>query len=279
MRSILFSIGPLHVYGYGFMIAIGVICAFAIGCFLAKRSGLDDDALFSMGLVGIVGGIIGAKLLYYIVEFPSILADPSILLNFGEGFVVYGGLIAGFLSPLIYTKAKKLPFLPYLDCAVPGVAFAQGCGRIGCFLAGCCYGRETSAWYGVTFPADSLAPAGVALIPTQLISAAGDFVFALILFALQRKLYHKREQLANAKAATKQTATANVTAKAADEQGSGAVTAVYLMLYAVGRFAIEFLRNDPRGSVGVLSTSQFIAIFMFAAGAVLFGVSMKKRRA
>ncbi len=255
MRSILFSIGPLHVYGYGFMIAIGVICAFAIGCFLAKRSGLDDDALFSMGLVGIVGGIIGAKLLYYIVEFPSVLTDPSILLNFGEGFVVYGGLIAGFLSPLIYTKTKKLPFLPYLDCAVPGVAFAQGCGRIGCFLAGCCYGRETSAWYGVTFPADSLAPAGVALIPTQLISAAGDFVFALILFVLQRKLYHKYGQ------------------------GSGAVTAVYLMLYAVGRFVIEFLRNDPRGSVGMLSTSQFIAIFMFAAGAVLLGVSMKKRRA
>ncbi len=279
MRSILFSIGPLHVYGYGFMIAIGVICAFAIGCFLAKRSSLDDDALFSMGLVGILGGIIGAKLLYYIVEFPSVLVEPSILLNFGEGFVVYGGLIAGFLSPLIYTKAKKLPFLPYLDCAVPGVAFAQGCGRIGCFLAGCCYGRETSAWYGVTFPADSLAPAGVALIPTQLISAAGDFVFALILFALQRKLYHKREQMASAKEATKQTATAKETAKAADEQGAGAVTAVYLMLYAVGRFVIEFLRNDPRGSVGMLSTSQFIAIFMFAAGAVLLGVSMKKRRA
>ncbi len=275
MRSILFSIGPLHVYGYGFMIAIGVICAFALGCFLAKRSDLDDDTLFSMGLVGIVGGIIGAKLLYYVVEFPSILADPSILLNFGEGFVVYGGLIAGFLSPLIYTKAKKLPFLPYLDCAVPGVAFAQGCGRIGCFLAGCCYGKETSAWYGVTFPVDSLAPSGVALIPTQLISSAGDFVFALILFVLQRKLYHKREQMTNTKVATKQT----VNVKAATMQGSGLVTAVYLMLYAVGRFVIEFLRNDPRGSVGMLSTSQFIAIFMFAAGAVLLGIFMKKRRA
>lgn len=271
MRSILFSIGPLHVYGYGLMIAIGVVCAFTIGCFLAKRSGFNDDALFSMGLVGIIGGIIGAKLLYYIVEFPSIVADPSILLNFGEGFVVYGGLIAGFLSPLLYTKAKKLPFLPYLDCAVSGVAFAQGCGRIGCFLAGCCYGRETSAWYGVTFPADSLAPASVALVPTQLISAAGDFVFALILFALQRKLYHKRQQAANAKVTAKQM----VNEKVINKTGSGTVTAVYLMLYAVGRFAVEFLRNDPRGSVGILSTSQFIAIFMFAAGAVLFGISVK----
>ena len=241
MHSILFSIGPFHVYGYGFMIAVGIICAFTIGCFLAKRSGLDDDALFSMGLVGIVGGIIGAKLLYYIVEFPSIIADPSILLNFGEGFVVYGGLIAGFLSPLIYTRIKKLSFLPYIDCAVPGVAFAQGCGRIGCFLAGCCYGKETSAWYGVTFPADCLAPAGVSLIPTQLFSAAGDFL------------------------AWPQIGSST----------SGIVTAVYLMLYAVGRFLIEFLRNDPRGAVGVLSTSQFIAIFMFAAGAVMLSRFVK----
>lgn len=256
MHNILFSVGPLHVYGYGFMIAVGVICAFMIGCFLAKRSGLDDDALFSIGLVGIVGGIIGAKLLYYIVEFPSVLENPSMLLNFGEGFVVYGGLIAGFLSPLIYTRKKKLPFLPYLDCAVPGVAFAQGCGRIGCFLAGCCYGKETTAWYGVTFPADSLAPAGVSLIPTQLISAAGDFVVALILLLIHRKLYKAGE-----------------TGKKA-----GAVAGVYLMLYAAGRFAIEFLRDDPRGSVGALSTSQFIAIFMFAAGALLLGTVFCKRR-
>ena len=261
MHSVLFSIGPFHVYGYGFMIAIGVICAFAIGCALAKRSGLDDDALFSMGLVGIVGGIIGAKLLYYIVELPAILENPSILLNFGEGFVVYGGLIAGFLSPLLYTRIKKLSFLPYLDCAVPGVAFAQGCGRIGCFLAGCCYGEETTAWYGVTFPADSLAPAGVSLIPTQLISSAGDFLFALILFLLQRKLYKNKTAESGAESDVK----------------SGIVTAVYLMLYAVGRFAIEFLRDDPRGSVGVLSTSQFIAIFMFAAGAVLCAKSLQKK--
>ena len=257
MHSILFSIGSFHVYGYGFMIAIGVICAFAIGCALAKRSGLDDDVLFSMGIVGVIGGIIGAKLLYYIVEFPSILEDPSILLNFGEGFVVYGGLIAGFLGPLLYTRINKLSFLPYLDCAVPGVACAQGCGRIGCFLAGCCYGEETTAWYGVIFPADSLAPAGVSLIPTQLISAAGDFLFALILIFLQRKLYQNKTAESGVK--------------------SGVVSAVYLMLYAVGRFAIEFLRDDPRGSVGMLSTSQFIAIFMFAAGAVLCVKSLGKK--
>lgn len=107
MHSILFSIGPFHVYGYGFMIAVGIICAFTIGCFLAKRSGLDDDALFSMGLVGIVGGIIGAKLLYYIVEFPSIIADPSILLNFGEGFVVYGRPDCRLFKPINLHQNKE----------------------------------------------------------------------------------------------------------------------------------------------------------------------------
>ena len=155
MHSILFSIGPFHVYGYGFMIAVGIICAFTIGCFLAKRSGLDDDALFSMGLVGIVGGIIGAKLLYYIVEFPSIIADPSILLNFGEGFVVYGGIIAGVLCSMLYCKIKKINFLEYFDLIMPEIALAQGFGRIGCYLAGCCYGRVTDSAFGVIFPVGS----------------------------------------------------------------------------------------------------------------------------
>ena len=246
MRSILFSIGPFHVYGYGFMIALGVIFAFVIGCRLAKKIGLDDDTLFSMGLIGVAGGLVGAKLLYYIVELPEILKNPSILLQVGEGFVVYGGLIAGFLTPVFYARKKKISFFAYLDCAVVGVSVAQGFGRIGCFLAGCCYGMETSAWYGVVFPIDSLAPSKVSLIPTQLISAAGDFVIGIILFILHGIFY-----------------------KNANDKASGKLSAIYLMLYAAGRFFIEFLRGDPRGNVGILSTSQFIAIFMFTAGAIL----------
>ena len=247
MRSVLFEIGPIQIYGYGLMIALGVICAFAIAGWLAKRSGLDGDVLFNMGLIGIVGGIVGAKLLYYIVELPSLIQEPARLLDFGEGFVVYGGLIAGILCPLVYARQKKLPFWAYLDCAVPGIAFAQGCGRIGCFLAGCCYGAQTDAWYGVVFPENSMAPAGVSLIPTQLISAAGDFLFAVILLWLQRRQYGRLQK----------------------DGRTGIVSAVYLLLYSSGRFLVEFLRDDPRGAVGGLSTSQFISFFIFAAGAVL----------
>ena len=250
MKTDLFKIGGLTVHGYGFMIALGFILAMILGEYRAKKLGLKDESVIDIAIIAGLTGFAGAKLLFIIVEFDSFIKNPKEVLG-SSGFVVYGGLIAGFLSPLIYTRIKKLSFLPYIDCAVPGVAFAQGCGRIGCFLAGCCYGKETSAWYGVTFPADCLAPAGVSLIPTQLFSAAGDFIFEIILFILQRTLYKKKKKT------------------------SGIVTAVYLMLYAVGRFLIEFLRNDPRGAVGVLSTSQFIAIFMFAAGAVMLSRFVK----
>ena len=250
MKTDLFSIGSLIVHGYGLMIGIGFILAMLLAEYRAKRFGLREEAIIDITIIAGVSGFLGAKLLYVIVEFDEFIKNPKAVLG-SAGFVVYGGIIAGVLCCMLYCKVKKLNFMEYFDLVMPEIALAQGFGRIGCFLAGCCYGKETSAWYGVTFPADCLAPAGVSLIPTQLFSAAGDFIFAIILFILQRTLYKKKKKT------------------------SGIVTAVYLMLYAVGRFLIEFLRNDPRGAVGVLSTSQFIAIFMFAAGAVMLSRFVK----
>lgn len=250
MKTDLFSIGSLTVHGYGLMIGIGFILAMLLAEYRAKRLGLREEAIIDITIIAGVSGFLGAKLLYVIVEFDEFIKNPKAVLG-SAGFVVYGGIIAGVLCCMLYCKVKKLNFMEYFDLVMPEIALAQGFGRIGCFLAGCCYGKETSAWYGVTFPADCLAPAGVSLIPTQLFSAAGDFIFAIILFILQRTLYKKKKKT------------------------SGIVTAVYLMLYAVGRFLIEFLRNDPRGAVGVLSTSQFIAIFMFAAGAVMLSRFVK----
>ena len=237
MHSIIVQIGPFTVYSYGLMIAVGILTAFYTSIVRAKKRGMDADELFNMGLIGLAGGLIGAKLLYWITELPEIIRNPQLMLQLNEGFVVYGGLICGFLAPYVYARVKKLPFWSYLDLAVAGVAAAQGFGRIGCFLAGCCYGKETSGVFGVVFPEGSLAPAGVPLIPTQLISSAGDFAIALILYLAGKK-----------------------------ERKPGVVSGLYLVLYSVGRFLIEFLRNDPRGTVGVLSTSQFIALFTLALG-------------
>lgn len=252
MHMKLFSIGPLNVYSYGLMIALGIIAAVWLAVRRCPDRGLDKDQMFNMGFLGIVVGVIGAKLMYYIVELPAILQDPSLLLDITNGFVVYGGIITGILAPYIYARVKKLPFLKYLDTAIPSIPLAQGLGRIGCFLAGCCYGRPTDAWFGVVFPVDGLAPAGVPLIPTQLFSSIGDFAIAAFLLWYTRKDKERQEGLA---------------------------TGWYTALYAVGRFIIEFFRDDPRGSVGFLSTSQFIAVIMLVAAIVWICLCLKKRKA
>ena len=240
MYNDLFSVGSFTVHGYGLMIAVGVLAAVLLATYRAKKRGMSDDIVYGIGVTVLLAGFLGAKLLYCLLDIGTFLKNPLSMLS-GSGFVVYGGIVAGALAAIIYCRVKKVRFLPYLDLVAPSVAIAQGFGRIGCFLAGCCYGRETTAWFGVVFPENSIAPGGIPLIPTQLFSSAGDFVIAsLLLFYAQKK------------------------------RPDGKVGGLYLILYSVGRFLIEFLRNDYRGSIGVLSTSQFIAILTLALGAILF---------
>jgi len=231
----------LTIYSYGTCIALGLILAIVFAGKVAKKYAIDPDLFFNGGLVAFISGIVGAKLLYIITDIKEIIADPSILLDVGSGFVFYGGLIAGVAGFIIYiTKVKKMSFMDKADIAMPFVAMAQGFGRIGCFLAGCCYGKEApeGAWYAVVFPNNNCcAPSGVELIPVQLISAILLFILFVILFFAIRK-----------------------------EKFAGLGLSVYLTLYSIGRFLIEFLRNDPRGSIGPFSTSQFIAMFTFIAG-------------
>ena len=152
MRMELFSIGPFTIYSYGLMIAVGILVCIAMGMYRAKKRGMSDDAVLTIAIIGVLSGFIGAKLLYVIVEFDQFIEDPMSVMG-GEGFVVYGGIIVGVLSAVIYCRQKKLVFLEYFDLLAPSIAVAQGFGRIGCFLAGCCYGRETDSFLGVIFPA------------------------------------------------------------------------------------------------------------------------------
>ena len=240
MKIDLFSIGPLTVHGYGLMIGIGVLCCIFTGMKRAKKNGLSEDAVIDIAIWGLLAGFLGAKLLYVIVEWKRFLADPLSVLG-SEGFVVYGGIIAGVLAAIIYCKRKTLVFLEYFDLCSASIALAQGFGRIGCFLAGCCYGRETTSSLGVVFPEGSLAPAGVKVLPTQLFSSAGDFGIMFVLLWH----YHHRKKV-------------------------GDTGFLYMLLYGIGRFGIEFLRNDNRGEVGIFSTSQFISLFIIAAAILLF---------
>ncbi len=245
MYNTLFSIGSLTIHSYGVMIALGFAAAIVMSYCRAKAYGLKKEAIIDIALLAMIFGFLGAKLLYVIVEYKAFFTDPLRVLG-SEGFVVYGGIIGGVAAAMVYCKKKKLSFISYFDLAIPAVAAAQGLGRIGCFLAGCCYGCESHV-LGVIFPAGSIAPAGIPLLPTQLISSAGDLLIALVLVLYARKSKIK-----------------------------GNVGALYLLLYGLGRFGIEFFRNDTRGSVGFLSTSQLISI-LFVIGAVALFVLNKKR--
>ncbi len=234
------KIGSYTIHGYGLMIGLGFFFAIMYGMYVAKKTGLNDDLFFNMAIAVLVFGWLGGKLLYCIVEIKDFIKAPLSLLG-SEGFVVYGGIISGIFTIFIYSKVKKADFLRYIDLFAQSVPINQCFGRIGCFLAGCCYGRKTDSIFGVVFPEGCLAPAGVKLIPTQLISAVGDGIIFLIVAFVANKTFK-------------------------DENKKGLSAALYLSLYGLGRFFVEFFRSDRRGSVGMLSTSQFISLFIFAGG-------------
>lgn len=244
MHNELFSIGPFTVYGYGLMIAIGIFAAYCLAEYRARKIGLDEERVFGLTIWAVVGGILGGKIMYYLTIIPQIAADPTLLYrDLMEGFVIYGALIGGFIGVVLYCQWRRINIFSYLDLALPSVALAQGFGRIGCLLAGCCYGQETDSAFCIVFQNSAYAPNGVPLVPTQIISSVLDFLHfgLLILFAKKWK------------------------------KGEGQVAGLYFALYSAGRFILEFFRGDlERGNVGALSTSQFIGIFAFLFGAALF---------
>ncbi|MCR5672548.1 MAG: prolipoprotein diacylglyceryl transferase [Lachnospiraceae bacterium] len=250
----LFSIGRFTVHGYGLMIGLGFMAAVLAGGFLAKKRGLSDGDFTNIAIFVLVLGFLGGKILHIIVEFKAFLADPMSVIG-SEGFVVYGGIISGIATIYVYCRIKKLEFLKYIDLFATVVPLNQALGRIGCLLAGCCYGRETHSAFSLVFPEGCIAPAHVKLLPTQPIMAAGNFLIFVVQMILYMRSLPKKE--------------GDKTIPSKHEYIPGVATALYLIMYSAGRFLVEFLRDDERGSVGALSTSQFIAMFTFAAGILL----------
>ncbi|MBR1848831.1 MAG: prolipoprotein diacylglyceryl transferase [Lachnospiraceae bacterium] len=249
MYNDLFSIGPFTVHGYGLMIAIGIAAAYVFASRVAKKRNLSEDEVFNILMVALVGGFASSKCLFYLTILPEILKDPGIILRtFSSGWVVFGGIIGGILAVMLYCKIRKIDFLSYADFCMPAVALAQGFGRIGCLLAGCCYGVATSSKFAITFTHSDFAPNNIALFPAEPVMSVLDFLHFGILTLIMSKSKKK-----------------------------GTVTICYLIFYSIGRFIIEFYRGDlERGSVGVLSTSQFISIFVCIAGMITLFVRAKK---
>ena len=243
MRPILFSIGSLNVYGYGLMFALGILAGVWLTIHLAKRRDEDADFIFNMAIYVVVFGFLGSKLLHLLTVMPELIQDPwgTLKSSITQGFVVYGSSIAGILTIILYCRKHKKDMWKYTDLAMPGLALGQAIGRVGCLLAGCCYGMHYDGACAITFPPGSSAPTGVPLFPVQPVSAIANLLLMVVLL-----LYLRRNKV------------------------YGRVTALWLMLYSLGRGLIEIVRDDPRGNVGIFSTSQFISLIMFILGVALY---------
>lgn len=248
MKNDLLTIGGLTVHGYGLMIGIGFIAAYLMTEYRARRYRMNTDIVFTLFISSVIFGLLGAKLLYYVTIIDKIIDNPGVILDEMEGFVVYGGIIGGVLAGYVVCKMKGERFWKYFDLIAPAIALAQGFGRIGCLLAGCCYGKETDSACSITFHTSDFAPNGIALIPTQIYSSVLDFINCIVLCAIAR--HAKKEKT---------------------------VAGCYLIFYSIGRFILEFFRGDlERGSVGILSTSQFISVFICLVGVVMIFTAKRK---
>lgn len=218
----LFSIGPFTVYSYGLMTAIGIFAAVGLGEYLLKKTKLAEEGfLLGMGIACVIGGYACSKLLFWLTTLPEILENPKLLLDFSSGYVVYGGLIGGVLTGYFYCRKKGVDFWKVFDLAVPAVALAQFFGRIGCFLAGCCYGKPTESTFGVIFHNSLYAPADEKLFPIQLASSGLNLLNFIFLYFLWKKMRDK----------------------------PGVTGTAYIVTYSIGRFFLEYFRGDRKSVV------------------------------
>jgi phosphatidylglycerol:prolipoprotein diacylglycerol transferase len=247
----LFDLGEITFFGrsvhavlhtYGFLLACGFLIALKVAASRAKKIGVEAGMVMDLGLYILVSALLGAKLLLVVVDWEHISHDPWSIVR--SGGVFYGGLIAASATAFWFFRHHKLSTWKMMDLLAPSVALGHGIGRLGCFSAGCCYGRPFRGAWAVTFTdpyaGDNVGvPLGIPLHPTQLYEAFVEFaIFGLLLYFGSRKKF------------------------------DGQIFWSYVALYSTARFVIEFFRGDlQRGLAfgGAVSTSQIIAVLLLAA--------------
>ena len=236
----LFSIGPITVYSYGVLLAISYLLGLWLAMRRAKQWGLDPNRVLDLGIYIIIAALVGAKLLLLIVDFDQFSRSTADLLSLARsGGVFYGGLILAIVVAFWYVGRHRMPLWTTCDVFAPGIALGHVTGRLGCLAAGCCYGRPTDQPWAITFTnplaaANVGTPLGIPLHPTQIYEAGAELLILVLLLATERR----------------------------GRVFAGRTFWMYLLLYAISRFVIEFYRGDPRGEILGLSTSQFISVVL-----------------
>lgn len=242
---------------YGVLIFLGLIIGiiFAVYYFSRFYDIKKEDIFYSI-LFGIIGLGIGAKILYILTAIPSIIQNLNntdigtlIMQLLRGGFVFYGGLIGGILGIYIYAKVFKISFKKLLLIIVPCIPLVHAFGRIGCLLAGCCYGMEYNGFGHIIFTNTPYAPNNIPLFPSQLIEAICNTIIFIVLLVTYKKF-----------------------------TGTYKTIGIYCILYSIVRFTLEVFRGDAiRGIVLHLSTSQWISIILFIIGIAIFVHENKKK--
>ena len=249
----LFHLGSFAVPTYGVLVALGVLVGLWIAVRNSERQGIKAENAWDFGIAVVLAGILGSKILYILVDLPTYTKHPGEIFSLATlqaGGVFSGGLIGAFVVAWWFLRKHHMPALATCDAFAPGLSMGHAIGRLGCFAAGCCYGKPTHHFWGVTFTnplAQQLVgtPLNQALQPTQLIESAAELgIFAILMWIFKRKKF------------------------------DGQVFGAYMFLYGIARFLIEFLRNDPgRGGPyfnGLLSGTQLISIGLVLAGGLIW---------
>jgi len=242
VHPILFSIGKINFYSYGFMVGIGFAAGVIVASRRAEKKGLDPDSLFWFFMLLLLSGVVGGRL-FHLVLNSWYYQDWRSFFDFrGGGLSMHGVLVGGVIAMAAHAKTKGIPLGRLADIVAPSVILGQAFGRIGCFLNGCCYGIPTNgSWGFLTRYAPGLRH------PYQLYESAADFMLFFVLLKLSPKV-----------------------------KIEGTLFLAYLFGYSVLRFFLEFFRDNYNYFLG-LSYGQW-ACFVLAASAVGLYVRLKNRR-
>ncbi len=248
----LFHIGSFSLPTYGLLVSIGVLLGLWISVRNSEKQGIDPEHAWNFGILVVLCGIVGAKILYIVNDWGYYTSHPSEIFSFATlqaGGVFSGGLIGAFIAAFWYIRKNRMPALATCDAFAPGLALGHAIGRVGCFAAGCCYGKPTNHFWGVTFTSPLAqawvgTPLNQALEPTQLFESAVELAnFFILMWLLRRKKF------------------------------DGQVFGSYLFLYGIARFFLEFIRDDPgRGEVfgGIMTGTQLISLLLVVMGGLIW---------
>jgi phosphatidylglycerol---prolipoprotein diacylglyceryl transferase len=239
----LLELGPITLYSYGLLLALAYLAGLRLAIVRARARGLDGDRVMDLGIWIIVSALVGAKLLLLYTDWQVFSTHPRQLLSLAQsGGVFYGGLILAVVVALWYIRRHKMPMWTTTDVFAPGIALGHVIGRLGCFLAGCCYGKETTVPWAVVFTdpfaaANAGTPLGTHLHPTQLYESVAEGLILIGLLVFEKK----------------------------GRAFPGRTFWGYMLAYGITRFVIEFYRGD--GGRGLyfqeaVSTSQVISIIL-----------------